>query len=237
MRYLTKKEAADHFGATKQWMQYRSKKTAGVFPSYMNEDGTKVDVESEVLLLLVKKLKSKVDKKVIRGVAPGYVSDKKTTVKKKSSKKTVKKKNPKKSKEDESDEKSGNESGSTDDDLETSADQTIGETSDISKLMERSEIAKCQQEIFKAEKQQNELLTSRNELISRELVADVLVSYLESLSKEIMQMPVSIIQELQAGIEAGKSNIDLINDLRKHLSIAIKNTKKVSINEMRRLLK
>jgi hypothetical protein len=106
----------------------------------------------------------------------------------------------------------------------------------MSELVTEAERAKCEQEIYKAAKLKNELESSRNKLISRELVADVMVAYLDSLSKEIMQMPVSVIQEISAGIEAGKSNIELVNDLRKHLSIAIANTKKTSINTMKRLL-
>jgi hypothetical protein len=112
------------------------------------------------------------------------------------------------------------------------------ETSDETKsLAERAEVAKYEQEIYKAAKLKNDLEASRNKLISRELVADVMVAYLDSLSKEIMQMPVSVIQEIAAGIEAGKSNIELVNDLRKHLSTAIANTKRTSINTMKRLLK
>jgi hypothetical protein len=198
-------------------MNYHTKKKGGEFPSFVHDDGEMIDVEDDMLLGIVSKILNVASKKEVRGSAPGYIEKKAT---KKSVKKTVKKSLKKKEPEKEKP-KTNNEP----------------EQKTMSKLVEEAERAKCEQEIYKAAKLKNDLEASRNKLISRELVADVMVAYLDSLSKEIMQMPVSVIQEIAAGIEAGKSNIELVNDLRKHLSTAVANTKRTSINTMKRLLK
>jgi len=182
--YLTKKEASDYFGISKQLIDYYTKKVNNKIPEYVKN--LKVNVLNEKLILKINKKKFK----------KGELS--KNT--------------------------ESNNSGYTN-------------FSTNKSLAERAEVAKYEQEIYKAAKLKNDLESSRNKLISRELVADVMVAYLDSLSKEIMQMPVSVIQEISAGIEAGKSNIELVNDLRKHLSTAIANTKRTSINTMKRLMK
>jgi len=222
MQLLSKSKSADYLGITRQHIRYHTLKKGGVFPCFVHEENgeTKLDVTDPMLLAIAEKIKNIASKKGVRGQSPEYVGKKKGTkkakkvVKKKVAKEKVAKKSPK-------------------DETETLTDKNIPMTD----LFANSERAKCEQEIYKAAKLKNDLGVSRGSLVSRELVADVMVAYLDSLSKEILQMPVSVIQEIVAGIEAGKSNIELVNDLRKHLSIAIANTKKASVNTMRRLLR
>lgn len=230
MKLLNKSEASRHLGISRQHMNYHTKKKGGEFPSFVHNEGELIDVDNEMLLVIVSKILNVAHKKEARGVPPGYIDKDKTT--KKASKKAVKKKVSKKIV------KKSVKTVKAEEEKEQprTQDRPIGKKP-MADLVEESERAKCEQEIHKAAKLSNDLEVSRGKLISRELVADVMVAYLDSLSKEIMQMPVSVIQEISAGIEAGKSNIELVNDLRKHLSTAIANTKKTSINTMKRLMK
>jgi len=213
---MNKAEASRHLGITRQDMNYNTKIKGGQFPSFVHGDGDMIDVDDQMLLGIVSKILNVSSKKEVRGKAPEYIGESKAVKKsvKKSSKKTI-----------------------TEKVVDKNRQNQYHEPKSMTTLVEEAERAKCEQEIYKAEKLKNDLESSRNKLISRELVADVMVAYLDSLSKEIMQMPVSVIQEISAGIEAGKSNIELVNDLRKHLSTAIANTKRTSINTMKRLMK
>lgn len=213
---MNKAEASRHLGITRQHMNYHTKIKGGQFPSFVHGDGDMIDVDDQMLLGIVSKILNVSSKKEVRGKAPEYIGESKAVKKsvKKSSKKTI-----------------------TEKVVDKNRQNQYHEPKSMTTLVEEAERAKCEQEIYKAAKLKNDLESSRNKLISRELVADVMVAYLDSLSKEIMQMPVSVIQEISAGIEAGKSNIELVNDLRKHLSTAIANTKRTSINTMKRLMK
>ena len=211
--WKTKKEASDILGVTKQWMNYRTKKKGGVSPAYVSADGTLVDIENKLLLNYVEKQKNKVEKKVVRGKAPQHEIERKELPVKKQAKNSIKKSVDKKPKAPKVS------------DLPNLSEEEL-EQKEMSELIAKAERAKCEQEIFKAEKMNNELKASRNELVSRSAIGDTVFGYLDNLSKEIMQLPVQIIQEMRAGIEAGKSNIELIDDLRKPLTVAIQNTKK-----------
>lgn len=240
MNYLSKKEASDHLGVTKQWMHYRTKKKGGIFPEYMNEDGSKVDADNELLSVLVAKQHRKVASKKIRGKTPEHEiersSDKKKSVNKKVSKKDA-------SKQSESGIKSNISSGKPPKvvDSDESQEQKDKEHEDNSPeaiemraLVRKSERAKCEQDIHKAEKMKNDAAFSRGELVERSSLAATCFGYLNTLSKEIMKISDTVIQDVIAGIEAEKSKTELADILRTPCSLAIQNTKKNLQKELKK---
>lgn len=111
------------------------------------------------------------------------------------------------------------------DDYELDPDDTNSATGDVVSLAEK----KMRLEVEKLEEQRDKLKIenqkARAELVEREILSDALFGYLVALNKNILSMPRSYIDEIEAALKMGKSKIEASDILTRAIGHEITVTK------------